>query len=52
MARERERVHIEVPDTATFAGLMGRAQEAAKLLNRTLTMADATWEPHDWRDFD
>lgn len=37
-------------DAAFILGA-NRAARAVPMLNRELAALDATWEPHDWRDF-
>lgn len=45
-----ERVILEFGDG--FAEGMKRAAAASKALNMALELPAATWEPHDWSDFD
>jgi hypothetical protein len=39
-------------DPIGFASGMRRTQRVAESLTAVLARAEATWEPHDWSDFD
>lgn len=47
----REPVRLSF-DPNSFTGRMRLAAEAADSLNRTLQRNAATWEPHDWSEWD
>lgn len=53
-----DRIRLALGDHDGISAGMARAAKAADLLRRHLdairpTLLDeATWEPHDWRDFD
>lgn len=47
---DREHVHLALDDDFTPA--MRRAATASRRIRRALAETDATWEPHDWSDFD
>lgn len=51
MAASREEIEMAF-DPIGFASGMAHARDAAHLLAVALGRADATWEPHDWSDFD
>lgn len=48
----RERAHLAFGDDDGFAKGMARAAASAHLLAAELAKFDATWEPHDWTEFD
>lgn len=52
--KRRERVELEISDEAVadLRQRMNRAVAASKALTMALELPAATWEPHDWRDFD
>jgi hypothetical protein len=48
--RYEHRVRLALDDG--FSDGMRRAADAAGSLRRSLAWLDATWEPHDWSEFD
>lgn len=46
-----ERVRLSFDDGG-FSADMRRIAEASKALTMALELPAATWEPHDWREFD
>lgn len=50
MSERREPVRLAFEDN--FAEGMRYAAEAAGALGRRLALDAATWEPHDWSDFE
>lgn len=51
MATRRERVVLSMGDEDSLSGRMRAAALAAEQVNREWALRDATWEPHDWREF-
>lgn len=50
----REPVRIALDDNfvSELRDMMRRTSAASGQLSGALAIAAATWEPHDWRDFD
>lgn len=48
---KRVPVHLRF-DVDAFTARMHRLREAAAKLGQQMTLQQATWEPHDWSDFD
>lgn len=49
MATRRERIILDISDN--FTGRMAAANAAAHRVYCDLALMTATWEPHDWDDF-
>lgn len=49
MAERRENVRLVLNDS--FTGRLAAAAAAAERAFDDITLAQATWEPHDWSDF-
>ncbi len=50
MATHRERVVLSLSDK--FGTDMAAIRVAARALGHNLTLREATWEPHDWSDWE
>jgi hypothetical protein len=50
MAESRQPVRLVLSDN--FSGRMRAASEAAAAMNAQIQMRAATWEPHDWSDWE
>lgn len=52
MAVRRAPIRLTPIDVSQLSESIRRSAEAAGSLQNALAMLDATWEPHDWSDFD
>lgn len=46
------RVHVRLESSDRFSDDVARAHDAATRLNVLLVLRAATWEPHDWSDWE